>query len=70
MRAIEELIKEVTEEINGGSEYAAKAMIKQCIQEITQQRNYIKQAEEKIKKLQLALKEITINELPADLLTR
>ena len=68
MRSVEELIKEVQEEINRDYEFGAKDSIKTCILEIVRQQDIIKTAEETIKKVQVALKEITVKQVPTNFL--
>jgi len=68
MRSVEELIKEVQEEVNKDYEFGAKRTIENCILEIVKQQDLIKEAEKTIKKIQVMLKEITVKQVPANFL--
>lgn len=68
MRTVEELVKEVTEDMQRENENNAKYSIQNCIQEIGRQQTIIKIAEETIKKLQISLKSVEIMQLPTNFL--
>ena len=68
MRTVEELIKEAIDEVSKDYEFGAKSAIKTCILEIVRQQDIIKTAEGAIKKIQSALKEIEVKQVPANFL--
>jgi ribosomal protein S20 len=68
MRSVEELIKEVGEEVNRDYESGAKNCIKNCILEIVRQQEIIKTADETIRKMQTTLKELVVKQVPTNFL--
>ena len=68
MRSVEELIKEVQEDVDKQYEYEAKNSIKGCILEIVRQQEIIASANKYIKDLQEGLKKITVKQVPANFL--
>jgi len=68
MRSVEELIKEVQEEVNRDYESGAKNCIKNCILEIVRQQEIIKTADETIRKMQTTLKELVVKQVPTNFL--
>jgi hypothetical protein len=68
MRSVEELIKETVDELNSVHEGNAKTCIRNIITAIVYKQKIIKDAQEEIKKLQVALKEVSVEQVPSNFL--